>query len=317
MKRISNNMGAIRVFSLFLIVMSLSAGAAIAQSAGGIQATKLVGRLDLTNTPSTVSAGQVKWSVQSKGKPGTVCSLTSDGTITGEIMLQVTDPGGLSGDPVCELALDFDSLKNSFTFSAVTITTLRCANSPCEPMVLRLGSPGSGSLHVTVRGEMKGMPLSDFSIFRVRPILMGPAGFDPFHDQPKPDLIVAKIDKTNLSSPGNSAVVVTLGNLGDADWIERQSFAYGADTSRAVLVSLRKDNVVCGSASLPLNQFDPDRGLNRVNQPVTLTWPGCSFSGTANFTATVDVGNRLFERDETSGKSRTVELRSSIVTRPR
>ena len=320
MKSIGRNINIATIFSLVLVLMGLTAEKAIAQGPGGVQETKTVKRADLTSTAGTFEVGKVIWGFWIKGKAGAGCTLTSDGTNTNEIMMRVTDNGGLSGDPICELSLRFESLKNHYTFDGVTIDTFPggCGNSPCEAMVLKLGSRGSNSLDVTVRGKMKGTLVPNVhSIFRVSPTLRGPAGFNPFLEQAKPDLVVAKIDKTNLSSPGNSSVVVTLANLGDADWIDLQSFAYATDPSRAVLVSLRKDNVVCGSAPLTLNQFDPDRGLNRVNQPVTLTWPGCSFSGTANFTATVDVGNRLFEREETTGKSKTVELRTSIVTRPR
>jgi hypothetical protein len=310
---------AISGSALLLILAGSIAGIASAQTPGGVQGIRVVKRGNLTSTPGTASPGQVNWGFWIKGKAGAACTLTSDGTNTDEIMMRVTDNGGLSGDPICELSLRFESLKNHYTFDGVTIVTFpgACGNSPCEPIVLSPGTPGSSSLDVTVRGKMKGTLVASRSIFRVSPTLRGPANFDPFVEQAKPDLVVSKIDRVSLSSPGSSGVAVTLANLGDADWIDRQAFAYSTDPNRAVLISLRKDNVVCGSSSIALGQFDPNHGLNSVSQPVTLTWPGCTFSGSASFTATVDVGNRLFERDETSGKSKTVQLQSSLPIRPR
>jgi hypothetical protein len=315
----ANSIYAATVFLLFLVVLSLGTETVAAQTPGGVQTNTVIKRNDLTDEPGAFNAEQVNWGFWVKDKKGAECSLTTDGTNTNEIMIHLSDGGGLSGDPECELGLDFESLKNSFVFTGVTITAFNCGNAPCAATVLRGGRAGSKSLHVTVSGKMKGVLVgTSNSFFRVTPTLRGPAGFNPFLEQAKPDLVVAKIDKTSsLGSPGSSGVVVTLANLGDADWMGRQSFAYSSDANRAVLISLRKDNVVCGSSSLTLIQFDADRGLNRVNQPVTFTWPGCSFSGTANITATVDVNNRLFEREETSGKSKTVELRSSLVNRPR
>ncbi|HKR60596.1 MAG TPA: hypothetical protein VJS64_12825 [Pyrinomonadaceae bacterium] len=321
MKIMPKTINATKVFSLLLILFGLDVGVVPAQTPGGVQVVRQVKRGNLSATAGAANPGEVNWGFWSKGKAGAGCTLTSDGTNNDEIMMRVKDNGGMSGDPICELSLRFDSLKNRYTFAGVTIVTFpgACGNAPCAPIVLKPGTPGSNFLDLTVSGKMKGTVLPGAnSIFRVIPTVRGPAGFDPFVEQAKPDLVVSKIDKVaNLSVPGSFSVALTLANLGDAGWINRQAFAYSTDTNRAVLITLLKDNAVCGSRSVTLSQFDPNQELDSVNRPVALTWPGCTFSGTASFTATVDVSNRLFERQETSGKSKTVQLQGSLVRQPR
>jgi hypothetical protein len=311
MKRFPITNGVIKFLSLVLLV-GLYAETAAAQTPGGEQQVWVVKRGDLSIS-GAASPGTVSWGLLAAGKPGTSCGLTFDGTNTNEIMMRLTDNGGFSGDPTCELFLKFASLKNHYTFEGVNITTYDCGNFPCSQTVLRPGTPGSNSLDVSVRGKMKGTVFSNVnSIFRVTPTLSGPVNFSPFVEQAKPDFVVSTINKsTNGSGLGSCGVSVTLANLGDPDWIDRQPFAYSTDPGHAVLISLLKDNVVCGSSSVTLNQFDPNRVMDAANQAVTLTWPGCSFSGAASFTVTVDAGTRLLERDEITGKSKTVQLQCS------
>ena len=149
---------------------------------------KEVGRAHLAPQPHSDSPGRVRWSLARTGTrtSNVTCAIETEFTnSTSELLFRLTDSGGLSGDPACELSLRFEPLKNSYTFHSASISTLHCGNPQCKATVAFTGSEGVQSLSVRVRGDMKGV-LSMFparkAIFKVRVRVRGPAGEDPFVD---------------------------------------------------------------------------------------------------------------------------------------
>lgn len=150
---------------------------------------KEVGRAHLASSQNTTSPGKVRWSLVTKGTRNTnvKCTIETEFTnSTSELLFRLTDFGGLSGDPACDLDLMFTpTLKNNYTFEGVTISKEFCGNSPCTAEVVAHTATGSNLFEVHVKGGMKGI-FAGFparkAIFRVRAKLRGPANLSPFVD---------------------------------------------------------------------------------------------------------------------------------------
>jgi hypothetical protein len=148
---------------------------------------KEVGRAHLASVQNTTEAGKVRWSLVTKGTRNTnvKCTVETEFTnSTSELLFRLTDFGGLSGDPACQLDLMvIPTLKNNYTFEGVSISTMYCGNPPCTADVVSHTSRGSNLFEVIVKGGMKGI-FAGFpnrrAIFRVHAKVKGPANQSPF-----------------------------------------------------------------------------------------------------------------------------------------
>ncbi|HEY5884972.1 MAG TPA: hypothetical protein VIT88_09820 [Pyrinomonadaceae bacterium] len=142
--------------------------------------------------------------------------------------------------------------------------------------------------------------------------------FNPFVQAFIPDLYVSKIKAHFSLTEKKCKIAVTLVNDGETGWVAAQPGAYAATGTlpdRRVFVSLKRNGEQCGDVSMSLIDFDPNRNLRTRNNPVSRTWPGCSFSAasTDTFEVTVDSTNKLVEQSATN---KTKSVKESCVTLP-
>jgi hypothetical protein len=185
MKKYSRTINQLTVAIALGVICSVLVGDGTASAQDIV--IKEVGTAHLASVQNTTESGKVRWSLVSKGTRRTNVKCTIETEITNstsELLFRLTDFGGLSGDPACELDLMVTpTLKHSYTFEGVSISTAYCGNSPCTAEVVSQTSKGSNLFEVIVKGSMKGI-FAGFpnrrAIFRVHAKVKGPANQSPF-----------------------------------------------------------------------------------------------------------------------------------------
>lgn len=172
-----------------LVALGVICSVLVAERAASAQdiVIKEVGRAHLASAQNSTETGKVRWSLVTKGTRNTNVKCTIETEITNstsELLFRLTDFGGLSGDPACQLDLMVTpTLKNNYTFEGVSISTAYCGNPPCTANVVDHTDTGTHSFEVIVKGGMKGI-FAGFpnrkAIFRVHARVKGPSNLSPF-----------------------------------------------------------------------------------------------------------------------------------------